>query len=996
MLRGEPPTLTTDELTSKLVELYKPKPGRDDPRWRRKLAAVYGRCDAQVVEVEGQQVRVVPVASELELRGALPDPHADEPLAFVLDYPAIEVPIDIAGRFHKRGKVVRIGKLERLRQLFVGRSEPRKDSLVVLDDELVDSALARYLIGVGDPSGLALTTGRVSLDQAYARWLHAAWFAPERPSLDNLLVFAATNERHASFVAAMGAPEASGVEAELLGVLARSVGPEAALIWRCWLAGRGRALLEFAVLFEAHAALPNEVLHSTLLALASIRVIEDERLGEAMTTLAAALPTALELFVEARSGGAAALRQLLIKAEGYLLKPTLVHLRGSRRLPHAWTLRLDAIGEALAKIAEAPSETDYALLSQRVLELELHDSIALDECKAIYAQAEMARRLAAFLVVRSDRRWAAARGPLGKFEALAGWYTQEGGYVDLARQRVRGASGGEGKFAQGVHAVLAKVDALRVEQDREFAAALPKWLESNRPGRRLLGIDTAIDRWGARFLRSEGGAKRRVLVVVLDGMAWAQAVELLAELGSETTATPWHPLGWNREVAELDPRGAFVPVLASLPTVTEVSRSALFAGEPTTPGVSPRTTDDDARWAKHPSIAPLFAGSSSSRKPTLLVSSEAFDKQGLSAAARAAIADERAPALAVLINTIDKALGSDKLDEAPWTIKRIGPLRELFDAARDAGRVVLLCSDHGNVSGQRLRYAGSGVGGPARWRTLRAGDTIREFEVAIPSPPGWRPPDAGAIGVVLINDDIHAYSAQPHYGEHGGATMAEVLAPTLLLGTPEFARTELGDDPMLALTPISPPLWWLDEVREAEGWRVAIAAETEKQLAKQAAPEPEPKTAQLPLLGVTPAKPEPAPELQARAKAEAETRLAETEAKMREKGKKWVGIADATEKLLDKLESNPLFKARSERSNPGEPDLHNEVVAALAFLLERNDHANGEAFAVHMGKNKVRVAGLVSSLSSVLNVDGYEVLVYEPRAKLVRVNRELLIQGFGL
>jgi hypothetical protein len=42
------------------------------------------------------------------------------------------------------------------------------------------------------------------------------------------------------------------------------------------------------------------------------------------------------------------------------------------------------------------------------------------------------------------------------------------------------------------------------------------------------------------------------------------------------------------------------------------------------------------------------------------------------------------------------------------------------------------------------------------------------------------------------------------------------------------------------------------------------------------------------------------------------------------------------------------------------------------------------------------VAGLVSTISQVLNVDGYEVLSHDTRAKQVRLDRELLVQGFGL
>jgi hypothetical protein len=318
----------------------------------------------------------------------------------------------------------------------------------------------------------------------------------------------------------------------------------------------------------------------------------------------------------------------------------------------------------------------------------------------------------------------------------------------------------------------------------------------------------------------------------------------------------------------------------------------------------------------------------------------------------------------------------------------------------------LLCSDHGHVSGQRLRYAGR-PGAGSRWRPLLADSTISEFEVAIPAPPGWCPDQPDARGVILINDDMHAYHGQPNFGEHGGATLAEVVAPTLILGTASLANTGLGDDPMLELAPIGPPLWWVDEVREPEGRKAAVEAEVERRLAKLqpapvAATVAPPVPAQLPLAALDPTPTPAAVELdeldkidklaiQRQAKAEAEARVAEVEAKSKAAGKKVAHITQTTTKLLDKLESNPLFQARAQH-----PAQLQAVVAALEYLLELQDRAPAEAFAAHIGKHKGRIGGVISSLSQVLNVDGYDVLRYDAASKQVVVERELLVQCFGL
>ena len=990
------PPLNRDDLQAELGKLFARRSERQDATFPRRLAAIYGRCEPDVLEIDGQPIEVVPVASEYELRLALPDPHEERRLAFVLAYPAIEVPVDIAGRFVKRGRVRRLGRHERLRRLFAGAldEERSRRSLVELEDKLVDSALGRYLLGAPESEllGLAIGTAKITLEQAYARWLHVRWQLPEQLSGDSLLAACASNQRHEVFARATDArqrPEAAGLLDELFAVLRQTNQPELELIVRCWLAGKGHTLLEFAVLFEANAARPepDETLENALVSVGVGKLERSEAEVELLVKkLPAVVPSALSLF--AQQQGNAALRNLLRVTEAHVLDRWRAKLHGSRYLPLAWDLRLEAVGEALIRVAEQPEgdegQARYSELSRKLIDLEFHDSIALGERRQTYAHAEMARRLAAWLVVRNDRRWPVARGPLGKLEALAGWYAQEGGFVDWARRRVRGL--GEGRFGEGVRAVLSKVDELRTQQDREFADALPKWLEAGRPERRVLPIDKVLERFAANLLRGEDGVRRRLMVLVLDGMAWAQAVELLIELGGEQSADPWQPVVFNREVHELDARASFVPVLASLPTMTEFSRSALFSGQATPAGSSPRSTDDDRRFAKHPALAALFTHGDG---PTLLGARESFSTdEGLTASARTLIADRSQPVVGFLLNTIDSALKSDRLDDAPWTVERIRPLRALFDAAREAGRAVLLCSDHGHVSGQRLRYSGQ-AGASSRWRAL-TGDPVREYEVAIPSPPGWRPDDPQARGVVLIKDDCHAYHGQPHHGEHGGATLAEVVTPAILLGTAELEHGELGADPMLALTPMSPPPWWLDEVREPEGRKAAVEAEAERRLVKLQ-PEPAPE-AQLPLAVLAPSPSALELEAQRQAKAEADAFVAETEAKLKAKGKKWPRVSEPTKKLLDKLENNPLFQARAPN-----PTRQEAVLAALEYLLELQDRAPGDAFAAHMGSNlKTRVAGIVTDLSQVLNVDGYDVLRYEPAAKQVVVERELLVQCFGL
>jgi hypothetical protein len=74
--------------------------------------------------------------------------------------------------------------------------------------------------------------------------------------------------------------------------------------------------------------------------------------------------------------------------------------------------------------------------------------------------------------------------------------------------------------------------------------------------------------------------------------------------------------------------------------------------------------------------------------------------------------------------------------------------------------------------------------------------------------------------------------------------------------------------------------------------------------------------------------------------------------------------------------------------------LRTRVIAAVDFLLARNGVATADAFAAAMGSHRSRVDGLVSVLSEVLNVDGYQVIAFDRRERQVHLDRDKLAQQF--
>ncbi len=71
-----------------------------------------------------------------------------------------------------------------------------------------------------------------------------------------------------------------------------------------------------------------------------------------------------------------------------------------------------------------------------------------------------------------------------------------------------------------------------------------------------------------------------------------------------------------------------------------------------------------------------------------------------------------------------------------------------------------------------------------------------------------------------------------------------------------------------------------------------------------------------------------------------------------------------------------------------------EVVRAVDLLLAKQGSTSAKVFAAEMQIMLYRVGGFISKLQEVLNVDGYEVLRFEPRTQEVRLDVGKLEQLF--
>lgn len=251
--------------------------------------------------------------------------------------------------------------------------------------------------------------------------------------------------------------------------------------------------------------------------------------------------------------------------------------------------------------------------------------------------------------------------------------------------------------------------------------------------------------------RVEEGAK--ILLVVIDGLGFAQ----------------WHPLRRAANLTVHDATGS----LAMIPTLTSVSRQAIFAG------ALPRdfaehintTRAEDRRWRQ------FWASQGVADRDifyTKILGSDADT-----------IPEPRGRAAAVVINAVDEILhGADVLGDRQvaagvdlWA--RAGFLTHLVGTATQAGYETWITSDHGNLptlprqapsEGQTVEKAGSRV-------RVYPNATLREQAAEhgeIWDPPGL--PTEAAGYYPLFAPGRSGYHSTSRVS-HGGISLDEVIVP---------------------------------------------------------------------------------------------------------------------------------------------------------------------------------------------------------------------------
>ena len=787
------PYLSKEDLRDELALLHR--------KQRRSLrTAIYAQAEPGLEVVvrihDGSDQTFVThvVRCELEMRrvlSAAEDESSGEPHPVLLvDYPADELALDLEARIPD-GRVHYVDRSRRLARHFNASGASA--------ELLAQRELCRIILAEPKPSQLRTPMLTVDLVTGWRFVLSRYLGLPAEGVLgmERLLEHFVTAPSGPARAALLG--PGNPIWPAMQRFLETRVGPLATSFFVAWLNQRIDAAAALTFILDAGGTQVTDDVSLRAVVTTTLRTIDKE-----LTERCAQQPGLLTQWASLAAPLYARLvelhphdgQRILAEADSIASDHALTSsIASSRYLKAAF----ESTGATLAALLIQPEIEAAAFVGQgkQLLDrLHLHErpvggreKLGIDE---LLQRVEFALRLRAYLLLRPRVEAKSPHtGTYGELVWLADHYVNEGSFVDHARDRARGP--GETVLEKAVLDVLAQADALREKDDARFASAYSSALRNGvtlpEP---LVPIVKGLDRFAGDFLKNH--EHRRLLVLLLDGMSWANAVELVQSLEA-------HKYGLLRGQQE----GRLAPMLAALPTITDVSRSTLFGGKALKPSETKTTSKDPDRFASHALWKKLGIAA-----PQLYLRNRAEDGAGHASADALALIRTRDRVVGMVVNALDDQLKGARQLRVRADLATIKPLDEILSAATEAGRAILLIADHGHVLTDRMKSVGR-TGDSKRYRYLRQGEPGADGEHGLTREDGaWV--DAGKAAVALLAEETGSYGASAARGEHGGISLAEVITPALLVGAESLHRavemeTGLVDND-LRLGALRPPLWW--------------------------------------------------------------------------------------------------------------------------------------------------------------------------------------------
>ncbi|WP_169739992.1 BREX-2 system phosphatase PglZ [Actinospica robiniae] len=483
----------------------------------------------------------------------------------------------------------------------------------------------------------------------------------------------------------------------------------------------------------------------------------------------------------------------------------------------------------------------------------------------------------------------------------------------------------------------------RSAMDTAFAEILARWTpaaDAAHPGG-VLPIEAVMETVVAPLA---AGIDRAPMILVIDGMSGAVAVELAEEM---TRRNQWTEIALTGQG-----RKSRMTACAMVPSITVVSRCSLLSGTASKGGQEREKAGFAAFWRAHGYAASLF---------------HKADIPGEGAGARLSgrLTQELSGpgVVGVVLNDVDDALDKGaRGDRARWAHESLTHLAVLLDAASAYGRPVVIVSDHGHVLDRSTAQDS-----PARTTSTDRSQRYRSTDGEPAGPgevvlTGLRVLEHGGSLVAAVSEPLRYTSRKAGY--HGGASLAEMAIPVLVFlqaGQPVPEATG-GPEWSVLNQSQTTPVWWSGE--QPPGGVVQAQPAPRKRPARGAVPSSE--TGAEALFSLEPG--------QGTTANAAPTRPASP--------------------LLGSLVVASEAYARQRKFVPKMKDA--EVTAVIDALDAAGRTLPAAALAQAVGRSGTLFDGFVANLERLLNIDQYPVVSRIDAGRTIRLDTELLREQFGL
>jgi hypothetical protein len=531
----------------------------------------------------------------------------------------------------------------------------------------------------------------------------------------------------------------------------------------------------------------------------------------------------------------------------------------------------------------------------------------------------MAMRLVRWGIDRDDTR------NCHSLAEAAGQHLAEGGFVDWARLTLRSGDPVR-ELSEAYARLFDSVTDIRERQSRRFAELLQDWTASKTSDETIVPVEQILDRIVAPI-----AIDKPVLVIVIDGMSVAVFRELMADvLGHDWVLLAEEGIGLR-------------PALATVPSVTEVSRTSLLCGRL----MQGNSATEKSGFAEHPA---LLRACRSGFPPVLFhkAALQESDDASLAADIRREIGSSHRRIVGVVVNAVDDHLLKGEQIDTRWSRDEIKVLPVLLHEAKAAGRTVIMISDHGHILDCNAK--GHAYEGGERWRIDDGSPADGELRIKGPR--------------VVIPESktlIAPWTERVRYGikkngYHGGVSPQEMIIPIAVLNVSDDFPVGWGE------AAVDMPAWW--------DLPVPSAASDGKPMPKLKPQKPKEKPAGM---------------------------LFELDEEPVQQDSAAVApvVVSVAPEWIAALLSSPVFDEQKRLGGRAVPA--NDVLSRLLLAIdERGGKITSPALARAIQFSPMRLRGLLAIAQRILNVDGFYVLTRDDASDTVELDRNLLCRQFDL